>query len=138
LTTFFHHLKLQKDPDPGSEISDFQFEDPDPDPKLLTSDPEHWSPGGSGFARGDPDHFIFTRTTKITLTEAKLGYLLPEPVFRIRIGLNTDPDPAFEVKKDPDPTFEVNTDPDPDLGSLMTNIQQNFSFYSQFSSQIAV
>ena len=59
-------------------------------------------------------------------------------MFRIRIGLNTDPDPAFEVKKDPDPTFEVNTDPDPDLGSLMTNIQRNFSFYSQFSSQIAV
>jgi len=27
----------------GSEIPDFQFEDPDPDPKLLISDPEHWS-----------------------------------------------------------------------------------------------
>jgi len=25
------------------------------------------------------------------------------PVFRIRIGLNTDPDPAFKVNTDPDP-----------------------------------
>ena len=47
MTTFFHHLKLQKDPDPGSgsgygsEIPDFQLEDPDP--KLLISDPEHWN-----------------------------------------------------------------------------------------------
>jgi len=36
-------IRIQ-DPDPGSEIPDFQFEDPDPDPdpKLLISDPEHW------------------------------------------------------------------------------------------------
>jgi len=46
------------------------------------------------------------------------------PVFRIRIGLNTDPDPAFEANTDtdPDPAFEVNTEPDPDPGSFMTNI----------------
>ena len=34
-------------------------------------------------------------------------------VFWIRIGLNTDTDPAFEVNTDPDPAFEVNTDLDP-------------------------
>jgi len=53
---FFHHLKLQKDPDPwsgsGSEIPDFQFENPDPDPKSLISDPEHWFQGPI-FVSGD-------------------------------------------------------------------------------------
>jgi len=29
------------------------------------------------------------------------------PVYRIRIGLNTDPDLAFKVDTDPDPAFEV-------------------------------
>jgi len=45
-------------------------------------------------------------------------------VFQIRIGLNTDPDQAFEVNKDPDPdpAFEVNAEPGPDPGSFMTNI----------------
>ena len=63
-------------------------------------------------------------------------------VFRIRVGLNTDldiysdQDPAFEVNTDP--TFEVNTDPDPDPGSFMTNIKQEFFYFSQFSSQISV
>jgi len=42
---FFHHLKLQKDPDPGfgsgSEIPDLQLEEPDPDQKLLILDQEH-------------------------------------------------------------------------------------------------
>jgi len=40
-------------------------------------------------------------------------------VFRIRIGLNTDSDPAFEVNTDPDPdpAFEVNTGTDPDPGN---------------------
>ena len=42
-------------------------------------------------------------------------------MFRIRIGLDTDPDPAFEVNMDLDPAFEVNTDPD--SGSFMTNIK---------------
>jgi len=39
---FFTITSSQKDPDTGSgsEILDFQFEDPDP--KLLISDPEHW------------------------------------------------------------------------------------------------
>jgi len=66
-----------------------------------------------------------------------IGFLEP-----YRIGLNTDPDPAFEVNTnpDPDPAFEVNTDPVPDPGSFMTNIflTRIFLFFSQFSSQIAV
>jgi len=33
-------------------------------------------------------------------------------VFRIRIDLNTDQNPAFGVNADPDPTFNVNADPD--------------------------
>jgi len=37
-------------------------------------------------------------------------------VFRIRIGLNTDPDTAFEDNMDTDPAFEVNTYPDLDPG----------------------
>jgi len=45
IDNFFHHIKLQKDPDPGSgsKIPDFQLKDPDPnpDPKLLISEPEH-------------------------------------------------------------------------------------------------
>jgi len=43
-----------------------------------------------------------------------------QSVFRIRIGLNTDPDqdPAFEVITDPDPAKKVKTDPDP--GFFMT------------------
>jgi len=41
-------------------------------------------------------------------------------VFRIRIDLNTDPDPALEVNTDPDPTLEVKTDPDWDPGFFMT------------------
>ena len=45
-----------------------------------------------------------------------------DPVFRTRIGLKTDLDPAFEVNTDPDPdqALEVNTDPYP--GFFMTNI----------------
>ena len=60
------------------------------------------------------------------------------PVFRIRIGLNTDPDPAFEVNTDPDsdPVFKVNTDLD--AGFFMTYILPNFCLSSQFSSQIAI
>jgi len=53
------------------------------------------------------------------------------PVFRIRIGLNTDPDPAFEVSTDPDPAFKVNTDPDP--GFFMTTFYQIFLVNSQLS-----
>jgi len=52
-------------------------------------------------------------------------------VFSIRIGLNTDPDPAFKFNTDPDqePAFEVNTDPDP--GSFMTNIEPESFFFLQ-------
>ena len=50
------------------------------------------------------------------------------PVFRIHIGLNTDPYPY--------PAFEVNTDQDP--GFFMTNILTNFFGNSQFLSQIAI
>jgi len=42
-------------------------------------------------------------------------------MFRIRIGLNTDLDPAFEVNT---PAIEVNTDPDP--GFFMTTFYQFF------------
>jgi len=62
-------------------------------------------------------------------------------VFRIRNGLNTnpdlDPDPAFEVKTDPDPAKKANTDPDP--GFFMTGHLTNiFLVHSYFLSQIAI
>jgi len=58
-------------------------------------------------------------------------------VFRIRIGLNTDPDPAFEVNTDPDPAFKVNTDPDSDPGYFMTKIlQQNFFVIHSFHHKL--
>ena len=41
-------------------------------------------------------------------------------MFRIRIGLNPDPDPAFEVNTDPDSAFEVNADTDPGPGFFMS------------------
>jgi hypothetical protein len=57
-------------------------------------------------------------------------------MFRIRIGLDTDPDPAFEVNADPviafevntdpDPAFEVNMDRDPDPGFFMTRHYTKF------------
>jgi len=37
---FFHYLYFTEGS--GSEITDFQFEDQDPDPKLIASDPEPW------------------------------------------------------------------------------------------------
>jgi len=45
-------------------------------------------------------------------------------MFRIRIGLNTDPDldPAFKVNTDPDPAFIGNKDPDPNADFFMTDI----------------
>jgi len=51
-------------------------------------------------------------------------------VFQIRIDLNTDPDPAFEV----------NTDPDPDPVFFMTKIKESFLFANSifFQSQIAI
>jgi len=57
-----------------------------------------------------------------------LSYSMLYALFRIRIGLNRDPDPdlAFEFNMDPNPAFEVNTDSDPafevntDPGFLMT------------------
>ena len=41
-------------------------------------------------------------------------------MFRIRIDLNTDPDPdqAFEVNTDPDPAWDLDSDP----GFFLTNI----------------
>ena len=39
-----------------------------------------------------------------------------EPVFRIRIELTTDPDPAFQVNTDPDPDPDLI--PDSDAGFL--------------------
>jgi len=45
-----------------------------------------------------------------------------KPVFRIRNGLNTDPDPALKVNMNPDPALEVNTDQDPGPGYFMTYI----------------
>jgi len=59
-------------------------------------------------------------------------------VFRIRFGLNTDPDPANEINTDPDPAFKHYTDPNPGPGFFMTNIPPKISFYSEFSSQIAI
>jgi len=44
----------------------------------------------------------------------------PNAVFRIRIDLNTDPDPAFKVDTDPDPA------PDSDPGIFMTKMKENF------------
>jgi len=41
-------------------------------------------------------------------------------VFRIRIDLNTDPDPAFEVNTDPAP------DPDLDQGFFATKMKEIF------------
>ncbi len=39
-------------------------------------------------------------------------------MFRIRIGFNADPDPAFYLNADPDPDpdpgSQINADPDPD------------------------
>jgi len=51
-------------------------------------------------------------------------------VFRIRIDLNTDPDPAFEV----------NSDPDSDSGFFMNKIIEIFcsTFFFLFQSQIAI
>ena len=50
-------------------------------------------------------------------------------VFRIRIDLKTDPDPAFEVY----------TDPDSDPGFFLTKMKENFfeNFISIFQSLIA-
>jgi len=51
----------------------------------------------------------------------KYGYgTISLSVFRIRIGLNTNPDPAFEVNTDLDTAFVVNTDPD--QGCCMTDM----------------
>ena len=34
-----------------------------------------------------------------------------QTVFRIRIGFNADPDPAFYLNADPDPGSQTNADP---------------------------
>ena len=58
-------------------------------------------------------------------------------MFRIRIGLNTDPDPALEVNTDPDPAFKVKTDPDP--GFFRTTFYEIFAVEnSQFTLQITI
>jgi len=52
-------------------------------------------------------------------------------VFRIRIDLNTDPDPAFQV----------NTDPDSDPGFFMTKMIEKILFEEKkffFQSQLAI
>jgi len=53
---------------------------------------------------------------------------LLKPLFRIRFGLNTDPDPdpALKVNTDPDPANNVDKDPDPDRGFFKTNTQKIF------------
>lgn len=56
-------------------------------------------------------------------------------VFRICVGLNTDPvsDPASKVNKVPYPALEVNTDPDPHEQHLnrtfFSNLYPKFQFY---------
>jgi len=57
-------------------------------------------------------------------------------VFRILIGLNTDPDPAFYVNTDSDPAFKVNRDPD--LGFFKNHILPIFFPNSLFPLQIAI
>ena len=62
-----------------------------------------------------------------------------QAVFRIRIGLITVPDLAFEVNTDPDQdlAFKVNVNLDP--GFFMTSILQNlFLSNSQFLPEIAI
>ena len=51
-------------------------------------------------------------------------FLHLEALFRIRIDLNTDPDPAFEVNTD----LDLAPDGDLDPGFFMTKIEEIFYF----------
>jgi len=43
------------------------------------------------------------------------AFLMLDTVFRIRMGLNANPDAVFKVNTDPDPALNVNTNLDPEL-----------------------
>ncbi len=56
--------------------------------------------------------FLYVRSDHYSVNCQPLKYA----VFRIRIGFNADPDPAFYLDADPDPGSQINADPDLDFG----------------------
>ncbi len=56
-----------------------------------------------------------------------MRYLFLCPVFRIRIGFNVDPGPAFYLNADSDPGSQTtNADPDPDPGQTLPSQKVGF------------
>jgi len=68
-----------------------------------------------------PSYKAARKKDRERLAKSVFSFNSSEPVFRIRIGLNTNLEPAFKFSAHPDP------------GLFMTNIWQLFLF-SQFSS----